>query len=41
MRDFVFLFDEFYACSDGEEKFVSDFAKAWGNVVNLNCFDLL
>ena len=32
---------EVYACADGEEKFVSDFAKAWNKVMNLDRFDLL
>jgi len=31
---------EVYASSDGEEKFVRDFAKAWTKVMNLDRFDL-
>ncbi|HXD94498.1 MAG TPA: catalase/peroxidase HPI, partial [Bacteroidia bacterium] len=31
---------EVYACADGEEKFVSDFAKAWSKIMNLDRFDL-
>ena len=31
---------EFYAESDGNAKFVQDFAKAWGKVMNLDRFDL-
>jgi catalase-peroxidase len=29
-----------YACDDGKEKFVRDFAAAWGKVMNLDRFDL-
>jgi len=32
---------EVYACSDGEEKFVRDFVRAWNKVMNLDRFDLL
>jgi catalase-peroxidase len=32
---------EVYACADGEEKFVSDFAKAWSKIMNLDRFDLV
>jgi catalase-peroxidase len=31
---------EVYACQDGKEKFVNDFAKAWDKVMNLDRFDL-
>lgn len=31
---------EVYASNDGQEKFVQDFAKAWGKVMNLDRFDL-
>ena len=31
---------EVYGCSDSEEKFVKDFAKAWSKVMNLDRFDL-
>ena len=31
---------EVYAASDGKEKFVQDFAKAWAKVMNLDRFDL-
>ncbi len=31
---------EVYACSDGQEKFVNDFVKAWNKVMNLDRFDL-
>jgi catalase-peroxidase len=31
---------EVYASADGKEKFVQDFAKAWGKVMNLDRFDL-
>ena len=31
---------EAYASSDGREKFVKDFVKAWDNVMNLDRFDL-
>ncbi|WP_127845582.1 catalase/peroxidase HPI [Psychroflexus aestuariivivens] len=31
---------EVYGCSDSEEKFVKDFAKAWNKVMNLDRFDL-
>jgi catalase-peroxidase len=31
---------EVYACSDGEEKFVHDFVRAWDKVMNLDRFDL-
>jgi len=30
---------EVYAASDGKEKFVQDFAKAWAKVMNLDRFD--
>jgi catalase-peroxidase len=33
-------FAEVYACSDSKEKFVKDFAAAWGKVMNLDRFDL-
>ena len=32
---------EVYASSDGKEKFVKDFAKAWAKVMNLDRFDLI
>jgi len=32
---------EFYACKDGQEKFVRDFAAAWNKVMNLDRFDLV
>ena len=32
---------ECYACDDGREKFVRDFAAAWSKVMNLDRFDLL
>ena len=32
---------EVYASSDGEEKFVKDFAAAWSKVMNLDRFDLV
>jgi len=32
---------EVYACSDGAEKFVKDFAAAWNKVMNLDRFDLV
>jgi len=32
---------EVYACSDAQEKFVSDFVAAWNKVINLDRFDLL
>ncbi|MEL7499498.1 MAG: catalase/peroxidase HPI [Planctomycetota bacterium] len=31
---------EVYACDDGKEKFVNDFAAAWSKVMNLDRFDL-
>ena len=31
---------EVYACSDGQKKFVHDFAAAWSKVMNLDRFDL-
>ena len=31
---------EVYACDDGEEKLVGDFAAAWAKVMNLDRFDL-
>ncbi|MBS0337769.1 MAG: catalase/peroxidase HPI [Proteobacteria bacterium] len=31
---------EAYACTDSQEKFVRDFAAAWGKVMNLDRFDL-
>ncbi|MCL6219602.1 catalase/peroxidase HPI [Zunongwangia pacifica] len=31
---------EVYACSDSQEKFLKDFAKAWTKVMNLDRFDL-
>lgn len=31
---------EVYACSDGKEKFVHDFVRAWTKVMNLDRFDL-
>ncbi len=31
---------EVYACADGGEKFVQDFAAAWNKVMNLDRFDL-
>jgi catalase-peroxidase len=31
---------EYYACDDSKEKFVRDFAAAWGKVMNLDRFDL-
>ncbi|WBL22968.1 catalase/peroxidase HPI [Zunongwangia sp. HRR-M8] len=31
---------EVYACSDSQEKFIKDFAKAWTKVMNLDRFDL-
>ncbi len=34
-------FAEVYACDDGKEKFVRDFAAAWGKVMNLDRYDLL
>jgi catalase-peroxidase len=33
-------FSEVYACDDGKEKFVRDFAAAWGKVMNLDRYDL-
>jgi catalase-peroxidase len=33
-------FAEIYACGDAPEKFVRDFAAAWGKVMNLDRFDL-
>jgi len=32
---------EVYACADSEEKFISDFIKAWTKVMNLDRFDLV
>lgn len=32
---------EVYACADGKEKFVQDFAAAWTKVMNLDRFDLV
>ena len=32
---------EVYGSSDGKEKFVKDFAKAWAKVMNLDRFDLV
>ena len=32
---------EFYACSDSQQKFVSDFVAAWSKVMNLDRFDLV
>ena len=32
---------EVYGSSDGKEKFVKDFAKAWAKVMNLDRFDLI
>ena len=31
---------EVYGCTDGEEKFIKDFVKAWTKVMNLDRFDL-
>jgi catalase-peroxidase len=31
---------EVYACEDSQERFVHDFAAAWGKVMNLDRFDL-
>jgi catalase-peroxidase len=31
---------EVYACADGKEKFIKDFAAAWNKVMNLDRFDL-
>jgi catalase-peroxidase len=31
---------EVYGCDDAQEKFVHDFAAAWGKVMNLDRFDL-
>jgi catalase-peroxidase len=31
---------EVYAASDGQEKFVRDFVRAWDKVMNLDRFDL-
>jgi len=31
---------EVYACSDGQDKFVADFIKAWNKIMNLDRFDL-
>ena len=31
---------EVYACADGQEKFVQDFARAWSKVMHLDRFDL-
>ncbi len=31
---------EVYACADSDEKFISDFVKAWDKVMNLDRFDL-
>jgi catalase-peroxidase len=31
---------EVYGCADGQQKFVRDFAAAWGKVMNLDRFDL-
>ena len=31
---------EVYACDDAQEKFVEDFARAWGKVMELDRFDL-
>jgi catalase-peroxidase len=31
---------EVYACSDSQEKFLSDFVAAWTKVMNLDRFDL-
>jgi catalase-peroxidase len=31
---------EVYGCSDGQPRFVQDFAAAWGKVMNLDRFDL-
>ncbi|HZP24864.1 MAG TPA: catalase/peroxidase HPI [Terriglobales bacterium] len=33
-------FAEVYACSDAKERFVKDFAAAWGKVMNLDRYDL-
>jgi len=33
-------FAEVYACDDAKEKFVNDFAAAWGKVMNLDRYDL-
>jgi len=33
-------FAEVYACEDSKEKFVQDFAAAWGKVMNLDRYDL-
>jgi catalase-peroxidase len=32
---------EVYACTDSQEKFVSDFVAAWNKVMNLDRFDLV
>jgi len=32
---------EVYACDDAKEKFVRDFAAAWGKVMNLDRFDVV
>jgi catalase-peroxidase len=31
---------EVYGCDDSKEEFAKDFAAAWGNVMNLDGFDL-
>ena len=31
---------EVYACADGKERFVRDFAAAWDKVMNLDRFDV-
>ena len=33
-------FAEVYACADSQEKFVTDFVKAWTKVMNADRFDL-
>jgi len=32
---------EVYACDESQEKFISDFIKAWNKVMNADRFDIL
>jgi catalase-peroxidase len=32
---------EVYACSDAQERFVTDFVAAWDKVMNLDRFDIV
>ena len=40
MEDQLRAIAEVYACADAQEKFVSDFAAAWGKVMRLDRFEI-